>query len=739
MSDVLRRKMFAVSVEPKKDAMNVGIMSGFSEPEEQEEYEGPEMDEGDNEEGDEYEDRRPDNLEIIANNLRGDFKSLDNRYAELAMKVGEEAAAQTPPEVIALMQPQMAQQMQAGIAGLPQAQQVMPGASGAPPMPAAMDQGPGPMPQMAKGGYIGKYQFGGSPAVQALSLGEQLRNAYVGSSGVLPQQTANIAQGPFANFLARSGQYGIQLAQRVAPYIQSAGQTVRNAGSALGPYGRPLVIGGTALTAIPFLQKGNQIIQEAMGTAVPSTPSAASQLSSTSAATVPMLGPDGRVITDQAAYPKEPVIPVAPPPAAAPAAGETKETGAAAPVPAAPIKPAETIAAAPTVAEEETEDSLFEKELGIREKRYAAVLGGDKNYAQAQALFALADAGLKLAGPGKGNLAARISKAFENVPAAMQKLGAEEEASRRAVKLAAIKGAEEAVASQNKFAQAKYIADLKSSAGLTNTIVALQGLGVTDPTTLQVVARGIVSKVYTPEKDELGNIVIGPITIPARGSRNAVAAQPSLQNNPLVLNVTPSKGTVPKSLQKDLLKEKQELEGGLSELNYAENILADKRVFGPASFVVGLSNKFLVPMFGDSAPFSDISQEKQELVANTFKGRAARLTALSDKYPVYELKRLSDQYEQAGDFFTSPQKFIAQINAARAQVMTRISDLDSKLYGTDAIEYRAAPVGAKDDPYTKADTPLLKDLFARRPEALVYYRVDKESPITLIDRTMLRD
>ena len=67
-----------------------------------------------------YEDRTPDNIEIIANNLRGDIRSLDERYLELASMVGE-SAFETPEEVLALMQVQLQQQTapQGGPPGAP--------------------------------------------------------------------------------------------------------------------------------------------------------------------------------------------------------------------------------------------------------------------------------------------------------------------------------------------------------------------------------------------------------------------------------------------------------------------------------------------------------------------------------------------------------------------------------------------------------------------------------------------
>lgn len=167
---VMQRPMFA-GMAPKSGSK--GILSYFDE-------------ELDNED---YAERTPENLEIIANNLRGDMRSMDERYLELAQFVGE-AAFDTPEEVITLMQQQMAQQPSqqpasapapqgaGGIASLggaaapQQPQGIMQGI--AEPQQAAPQQGmppemmgqQGPMPteqplQMANGGPV--YRQAGSP------------------------------------------------------------------------------------------------------------------------------------------------------------------------------------------------------------------------------------------------------------------------------------------------------------------------------------------------------------------------------------------------------------------------------------------------------------------------------------------------------------------------------------------------------------------------------------------------
>ena len=115
--DILKRAMFAMPLSP--EAQNSGILSGFMDeepvsPEDEALEEMPVMA------------RTPQNPEILMNNLRGDMRSLDARYVELAQMVGEQAAMETPPEVLAMLMGQMGAQAGTGIGALPQAQEMMP-------------------------------------------------------------------------------------------------------------------------------------------------------------------------------------------------------------------------------------------------------------------------------------------------------------------------------------------------------------------------------------------------------------------------------------------------------------------------------------------------------------------------------------------------------------------------------------------------------------------------------------
>jgi hypothetical protein len=86
--DILQRAMFAMPLS--KEAKNSGIMAGFED----------DINDMDDEDEMTPMERTPQNPEIMMNTLRGDMRSTDARYMELAQMVGEEAAMETPPEVL---------------------------------------------------------------------------------------------------------------------------------------------------------------------------------------------------------------------------------------------------------------------------------------------------------------------------------------------------------------------------------------------------------------------------------------------------------------------------------------------------------------------------------------------------------------------------------------------------------------------------------------------------------------
>lgn len=153
---------------------NVGIMQGFMDDIEEliEEITAEEMAEHDDMA--KVMGRTPDSPEILMNNLRGDYRSLDARREELAELVGYSAAAETPDGVLALLQPMLAAQGQpAGLTTLgsltPESDTAGAGIIPTPPQggfaaPPAMPGGVDSLPMgMADGGIVQHFQDGSTP------------------------------------------------------------------------------------------------------------------------------------------------------------------------------------------------------------------------------------------------------------------------------------------------------------------------------------------------------------------------------------------------------------------------------------------------------------------------------------------------------------------------------------------------------------------------------------------------
>ena len=194
----------------EKDVEDVGIMAGFKDMMDMMEMEDDDMGDMDEEDrvASEVMGRSPKSPEILMNNLRGDMRSIDARVDELADMVGYRAAKDTPQEVLALLQPVLAQQQ--GIGAAPASAELMqgpqppmapppmpPGAPMAPPMaPGAPEMPPEMMAAMMGGG--GPQDMTGPPPPEtggiagappmAMARGGYVQNFQVGSDedGVTP-------------------------------------------------------------------------------------------------------------------------------------------------------------------------------------------------------------------------------------------------------------------------------------------------------------------------------------------------------------------------------------------------------------------------------------------------------------------------------------------------------------------------------------------------------------------------
>ena len=211
-SEIMKRAMFSMPLS--KAARNTGIMAGFEDemPPEDTVEEMPPMA------------RTPQNPEILMNNLRGDVRSTDARYQELIDMVGEEAAMNTPPEVLAMLQMQLGQQ--GGIGGLPQGAAMMP-----PPMEGGGPMGaPGGAPAMPSP----QDMQGGMPPQGAMPPGMEGAPPFPqGADGAPPTPDGmppmHAAGGAWATAATRA-------AELVSPYVSRFGEVIGEGATAANNY-----------------------------------------------------------------------------------------------------------------------------------------------------------------------------------------------------------------------------------------------------------------------------------------------------------------------------------------------------------------------------------------------------------------------------------------------------------------------------------------------------------------------
>lgn len=199
----------------ENDVENVGIMAGFKDMMEMEDDDMEDMDEEDRV-ASEVMGRSPKSPEILMNNLRGDMRSIDARVDELADMVGYRAAKDTPQEVLALLQPVLAQQQ--GIGAAPASAELMQGPQ--PPMaPPPMPPGAPMAPPMAPGASEMP------PEMMAAMMGGGPQDM----TGPPPPETGGIAGAPpiamarggyVQNFQAGSGEDGVTPAEKDEPLLK---------------------------------------------------------------------------------------------------------------------------------------------------------------------------------------------------------------------------------------------------------------------------------------------------------------------------------------------------------------------------------------------------------------------------------------------------------------------------------------------------------------------------------------
>jgi hypothetical protein len=734
--EILKRAMFAMPLS--KEAQGTGIMSGFD------------MDEmeDDVDTNADMEDmppmaRTPQNPEILMNNLRGDMRSVDARYMELAQMVGEEAAMETPPEVLAMLMGQMGAQ-QAGIGALPQGQAMAPPGAQAPvaqapgsmmpppdqmgaPQPApAMPQGGIPMPQgmesappfsqgaeapqgYAAGGLVRGAQMLGSKASQlGSSANAALGRMFMAPQGISQPYLENV-RGPGGRFMAEQVQRGGDLLQPTFTQglqqgaARLAEQYPRAAQMALP------VAGMLGLAAAPKGGAPGQSMGSSLADQIPrdSLEELRARNIGDQAPAVSMSFDKPFTVADPSRYTATEQAPAAAPmavpaaPSAEAAAPEADDLGAFITDKLASFdKRQKDTGVAGAIKEAVKEKSKVDRIRDARaeyEPLFAEILGDDKESAKINALLLLSEAGLKLAGTRKPTFAMALADAASGLPRGFAAIAAQERELGVKGKMAALQQAIGDVDAQDKYAQALKLQVLKGDYDLLKEQAKKGG---------QITEDGGAGLRVVKTKD--GSFVGAGIVPDDPTVKSAVQSRFTLRDtdNPYVEN----RGQAPTSIETDkgervkLTNTLRALDNSLSTLDNLKGVYTS--AYGPGAWFSDKVNNLLVPLdptglvkpnFDTADAATRISTGMNSLLKNIASANDSGRVAVQEQEWVRETakgvsnptKFFADQ-ELAAKQFGSME---AMLRNSRQQVLTQLG-----YEGNDYV-MNTPNTGTRNDPF----------------------------------------
>jgi hypothetical protein len=739
-NEILKRAMFAMPLS--KESRNSGIMAGFED--EMSEDEMPEEPESDMPQMA----RTPQNPEILMNTLRGDMRSTNARVQELAQMVGEEAAMETPPEVLALLQAQLAAP-QGGIGALPQGQQMtpppmMPPQGGMPPegMPPGME-GAGPFPQggaeqapptpdgmppitAAAGAFITPFtraaQFMGDKAAQyGPAINQYLGNLTMraqptvqrvtGGSPPMPlsvQGRETLVQGPAGTIVQGAG-------TKLAPYtsmgplmsptfteglkmgVQRAAQEYPRVTEALSRMSPALGLGAGSLMALPFMkgasnenmtpeQVASYNDRMAQLAAIDQIPSP----SRTQQATPPPVAPAATTEAEQAAIDERQL--------AAPAKVDTDPLGTFIDQKMKLFNERELkgsvkqkTRAERTRAEYENMSPLFQE-----------ILGDNKEDIKTNALLLLADAGFKLASSRQPTFAMAVGEASAGIPRGLMALNAQAKDRELKIKTAALSQAFSTVQEEDKYIQQLTVDNNKSLNKAKELILK------NDLENGRIIKKDGGGGRLTLE-DSKGNYLgmelneNSPTVRAVRNSRFNLNAA----TNPYVTERGPAPTmVVDKDALPDVLKGIQRIDRSLSAIDSVLDDVAG--IYGPASFFKDTYNKLIVPVtpLSPSLETADKKARVDKVLSNLSKqlasegGGGGRESVQTQQWARDILPTLSAK------FFSDPEVMLQEFQSLRTSLLNdrHVYITEAGYDGTERV-MRAPALGTKNSPFVISSDP----------------------------------
>ena len=748
--EILKRAMFAMPLS--KEAKNSGIMAGFED----------DINDTDDEDEMTPMERTPQNPEIMMNTLRGDMRSTDARYMELAQMVGEEAAMETPPEVLAMLQEHFAmmQQPQGGIGALPQGGEMMPppmpgqdpmAMQGAPmpPQGAPMPMGQGPMMPPGGEGMPGPFPQGGAEQApptpdgmppQQFAIGgvaSAMGNAFMTQAGRFAPAVARTLNqaGPAASRYAQSANAALgrmfmnpnvtqpMLGQARGPggrFVSGGPGQVRGAG---GKFTADQVARGGDLMYPTFTQGLNQGLNQLAAQypkAGPVLSSAAAMLAAldTDAPRASQNAPSRTVDISQ--IPNEFAQVNLP----APAEAEAEAAAAASflrQAEAAPVEDAYPVAANPD--EDSTFASSAAKDLstltGVPPKKLSKIdriraardeyaplfkelMGDNKEDMKTNALLMLADAGFKFAGATEPTMAMSLAKSVEGIPKGFAALIAQAKDRKLKLDSAALTQAITDVNAQDAYAQAQQLKILDIDGRILAAQAKAKGDKVTD--------GGLGGRIIEDNNGSFQGFSIDP-NDPSVLSAIKSAYTLRDTDNPFVENLGEASTTVETSKDEriKLGSALRNIDNALQEVNTLKRNFTE--LYSPGTWFTSKVNNLLVPI-GMGLIRPDVDQKKAATTVGISLNRIMKAAASandSGRIAVQEQeweRETQKSLSKPEEFFKNKELTAGSINAlearfrnARQQILTQLG------YEKNNYVMTAPNTGTESDPFAISQDP----------------------------------
>lgn len=761
--EILKRAMFAMPLS--KDARNSGILSGF-DMEDMDEMSG-EMPEP----GEEMPQmaRNPQNPEILMNNLRGDMRSVDARYMELAQMVGEEAAMETPPEVLAMLQPQLAQQ--GGIGALPQAQGMVPppmapqqppmaqgpemampqGMAGAGPFPSGGAEQAPPTPDglPPMKAALGAFITPGTRLMQmgADKLGTLATGANIVGGRLMSQGFPQVFRPIFENVKGPGGRYTAEqfltyptLTQHLSNLV---GPQVTSAATRFTP-GAPAVVGGTGvLAAIGLGQKPEgvdaerQALLKAYEEAYYQTRDKSIPMPVLRDRTNEQLAQDVQTLQGQATPAPAPAPTKTPAPVVAPPVTATKAEEPAAEAPATEDTTQSFIKAnLATPKVESTKDRITRIKEAQAEYAplYKELLGDTKEDMYVNAMLMLADAGFRYAGmPAKTGTTplSRLGQAAQGIPQGFMALLAQAKDRQMKVDTAALSQAVSDIQEQDKYAQQLRMEMLKGDYRLLSEQIK-QGGAIEEHLGGGHIAVKTKNGSYKGTYIDPNNPTV----------KAAVSSRWTLRptDNPFVENrgEAPTSPVSTKEEVSQLTGTLRALDNSLSTLDNLKGVYS--RAYGPGAWFSDKVNNLLVPVLPSAVVRPDVDlKDASTRISTGMNAILKNIASANDSGRVAVQEQ--EWVRETAQGITDPTKFFAdkelaakQFNSmeamlrnARQQVLTQLG------YEKNDFVMNTPNTGTKSDPFIMPSDPESQQRMMRflgstvgkiqDPRATVYVRM----------------